>query len=76
MPNNFVVFFEEKTKWVDEGSPVDVIYLDFQKHLIKFHIKHRRSQDFCLGGGAPGNFFFLTMFWQHSQYDSRLGFEF
>ena len=24
-------FFEEITKWVDDGSPVDVIYLDFQK---------------------------------------------
>ena len=32
MPNKFVMFFcEEITKWVDEGSPVDVIYLDFQK---------------------------------------------
>ena len=29
-------FFEEITKWVDEGSPVDVIYLDFQKALDKF----------------------------------------
>ena len=25
------VFLEEITKWVDDGSPVDVIYLDFQK---------------------------------------------
>ena len=24
-------FFEEITKWVDDGSPVDVVYLDFQK---------------------------------------------
>ena len=31
MPNKFVMFFEEITKWVDDGSPVDVIYLDFQK---------------------------------------------
>ena len=23
MPNKFVMFFEEITKWVDEGSPVD-----------------------------------------------------
>ena len=22
---------EEITKWIDEGSPVDIIYLDFQK---------------------------------------------
>ena len=28
---NLLCFFEEITKWVDEGSPVDVIYLDFQK---------------------------------------------
>ena len=31
---------EEITKWVDEGSPVDIIYSDFQKALmIKYHIK-------------------------------------
>ena len=50
----------------------------FVLHLPVFrhHLPHRRNQDFCLGGGAPGNFFFLTMFWQHSQYDSRLGFKF
>ena len=29
------MFFEEITKWVDEGSPVDVIYLDFQKAFDK-----------------------------------------
>ena len=33
-PVSFVMFFEEITKWVDEGSPVDVIYLDFQKALF------------------------------------------
>ena len=33
---NLLCFFEEITKWVDEGSPVDVIS---RKHLIKFHIK-------------------------------------
>ena len=32
----FVV--EEMTKWIDEGSPVD-IYLDFQKAFGKCHIK-------------------------------------
>ena len=26
---NLLCFFEEITKWVDEGSPVDVIYLAF-----------------------------------------------
>ena len=28
---NVLCFFQEITEWVDEGSPVDVIYLDFQK---------------------------------------------
>ena len=28
---NVLYFVEEITKWVDEGSSVDVIYLDFQK---------------------------------------------
>ena len=32
--------FEEITKWVDEGSPVDVIYLDFQKAFDK--VPHHR----------------------------------
>ena len=40
MPNKFVMFFEEITKWVDEGSPVEVIYLDFQKAFDK--IPHQR----------------------------------
>ena len=26
---NLLCFFEEITKWVDDGSPVDVVYLDF-----------------------------------------------
>ena len=30
-----ICFFEEITKWVDEGSPVDIIYLDFQKAFDK-----------------------------------------
>ena len=32
---NMLCFFEEITKWIDEGSPVDIIYLDFQKALDK-----------------------------------------
>ena len=40
MPNKFVMFFEEITKWVDAGSPVDVIYLDFQKAFDK--VPHQR----------------------------------
>ena len=40
MPNKFVMFFEEITKWLDDGSPVDVIYLDFQKAFDK--VPHQR----------------------------------
>ena len=40
MPNKCVMFLEEITKWVDEGSPVDVIYLDFQKAFDK--VPHQR----------------------------------
>ena len=32
---NLLCFLEEMTKWVDDGSPVDVIYLDFQKAFDK-----------------------------------------
>ena len=35
MLNKYVMFFEEITKWLDEGSPVDIIYLDFQKAFDK-----------------------------------------
>ena len=37
---NLLCFFEEITKWVDEGSPVDVIYLDFQKAFD--NVPHQR----------------------------------
>ena len=37
---HLLCFFEEITKWVDEGSPVDVIYLDFQKAFDK--VPHQR----------------------------------
>ena len=40
MPNKCVMFLEEITKWVDDGSPVDVIYLDFQKAFDK--VPHQR----------------------------------
>ena len=35
MPNKCVMFFEEITKWVNEGSAVDVFYLYFQKAFDK-----------------------------------------
>ena len=37
---NVLCFFEEITKWVDDGLPVDVIYLDFQKAFDK--VPHQR----------------------------------
>ena len=37
---NLICFFEEITKWVDEGYPVDIIYLDFQKAFDK--VQHQR----------------------------------
>ena len=41
MPNKCVmVFFEETTKCVDDGSPVYVIYLNFQKAFDK--VPHQR----------------------------------
>ena len=30
---NMLCFLEDVTKWVDEGSPVDIIYLDLKKSL-------------------------------------------
>ena len=40
MLNKYVLFFEEITKWIDEGSPVDIICLDFQKAFDK--VPHQR----------------------------------
>ena len=37
---NVLCFFEEITKWVDDGSPVDVVYLDFPKAFDK--VPHQR----------------------------------
>ena len=37
---NLLCFLEEITKWVDDGSPVDVIYLDFQKAFDR--VPHQR----------------------------------
>ena len=38
--SNLLCFFEEITKWVDDGSPVDVVYLDFEKAFDK--VPHQR----------------------------------
>ena len=40
MLNKYVFLCEEITKWIDEGSPVDIIYLDFQKAFDK--VPHQR----------------------------------
>ena len=40
MLNKYVIFFEEIAKWLDEESPVDIIYLDFQKAFDK--VPHQR----------------------------------
>ena len=37
---NLLCFLEEITNWVDDGSPVDVVYLDFQKAFDK--LPHQR----------------------------------
>ena len=37
---NLSCFFEEIIKWVDDGSPVGVVYLDFQKAFDK--VPHQR----------------------------------
>ena len=37
---NMLCFLEDVTKWVDEGSPVDIIYLDLKKAFDK--VPHQR----------------------------------
>ena len=39
------VIMEEITKWIDEGSPVDIIYLDFQRAFEKE--PHLRCRGWC-----------------------------
>ena len=38
---NMLCFLEDVTKWLDEGSIVDIIYLDFKKAFD--NVPHRRS---------------------------------
>ena len=40
MLNKYVMFFGRCHKCVDEGSPVDIIYLDFKKAFDK--VPHQR----------------------------------
>ena len=40
MSNQSLMFLEEITKCVDVGSPVDVVYLDFQKAFDR--VPHQR----------------------------------
>ena len=35
MVTNSLCFYEEITKWIDKGSPVNITYLDFQKPIGK-----------------------------------------
>ena len=37
---NLLEFMEYISKWADDGSPVDVIYLDFQRAFYK--VTHQR----------------------------------
>ena len=37
---NMLCFLERIKKWIDEGSPVDIIYLDFQKAFD--NVPHQR----------------------------------
>ena len=40
MSNQSLMFLETISKWVEDGSPVDVVYLDFQKAFDK--VQHQR----------------------------------
>ena len=50
---NMLRFFEDVTKWGDEGSPVDIIYVDFKKAFDK--VPHQRLRlklkVHCIGSG-------------------------
>ena len=40
MLNQYIMFLEDIIKWVDEGSPVEIIYLDFLNAFDK--VLHQR----------------------------------
>ena len=40
MINQYIMFLEDIIKWVDEGSPVEIIYLDFLNAFDK--VPHQR----------------------------------
>ena len=46
---NLLCFLEEITKWIDDRSPVDVVYLDFQKAFDKVPVLGRTTQEKDLG---------------------------
>jgi len=37
---NLLEFLEFVTNYIDQGYPIDVIYLDFQKAFDKFHTRY------------------------------------
>ena len=53
MFNKFIGFMEEVTNYLDQGYPVDVIYLDFQKASDK--VPYRRLLLKLDAHGMSGN---------------------
>ena len=50
---NLLKFFEEVTKYVDEGNPVDVLYLDFSKAFDK--VPHKQLVEKVKAHGIGSN---------------------
>ena len=51
-PTHLLEYLEVLTEWVDEGAPVDVVYLDFAKAFDKVPIG--RLIEKCKGVGLGG----------------------
>ncbi len=49
---NLLQFFEDVTNYIDQGDPVDVVYLDFQKAIDK--VPHQRLLKRSEGDGYKG----------------------